>query len=189
MLLQYRNTRRAAISGQVDLNRLESGASEEQVAGALGFQLVGGNPQPLYQQGEDPPARLKQGEWRFVREGGTQEWVEVWLKPNIYPSNLLGVTEEGDIICFAWQGSYTEPPGHTLIEDITNPDLYGQLITSAATRLKEIARNHHLQLKSAILLDEGSDVRLEAYNDQATKWERLVGKNREQVRAMLLFSR
>jgi hypothetical protein len=43
-------------------------------------------------------------------------------------------------------------------------------------------------LKDAILLDEGSDVRLEVFDD-AQGWQRLVGKKREQVRAMFLYSK
>ena len=189
-LLQYRNTRRAAVNGVIELNRLESGASMEQVRAALSFQLIKvdnqNKPDPLYREITTPTQPLKRGEWRFVPEDS--QWIDIWLKPNIYPSNILGVTKKGDVICFAWSGSYTNAPGHTLIEDLDSK-LYGHRIESATTMLQRVGNAYGL--KDAILLDEGSDVRLEAFNDDDNppKWQKLVGKQREQVRAMFLYSK
>jgi hypothetical protein len=46
----------------------------------------------------------------------------------------------------------------------------------------------HLGLKDAILLDEGSDVRLEVFNEDFNQWQKLVGRKREQVRAIFLYT-
>jgi hypothetical protein len=187
-LLRDRNLRLAALYGMIELNRLESGASESQIEATLQFRTIrtgsGTEAKQLYKKGNNPPNPLNQGEWRFVMEDNSR--IEVWLKPNIYPSNILGVTTEGDVISFAWRGTYMEPPGYTIIQDITTGNAVE--VESAVTKMLRETRN--IRLRDAILLDEGSDVRLEAIDEDDSKRssELVADASREQVRALFLFS-
>jgi hypothetical protein len=71
-LLQYRNTRRAAVNGVIELNRVEYGASKQQIEAALSFQLdAQDQPDPLYKKIIDPIKPLQRGEWRLVIEDDT----------------------------------------------------------------------------------------------------------------------
>lgn len=170
-LLEDRNLRRAALSGPVELSRLYEGlgASKEQVAAALSYRTMKvseGNytSRRSYCEGSLPPAPLSPGEWRFVVDDPTL--VEVWLKPNIYPCSILGVTEKGDTVCFAWRGNYTDRPGYTIRE-------------AAQAMLP-------LGVTDAILLDEGQDVRHNYLDGQ--EWREIVPGRREQMRAMFVFT-
>lgn len=187
-LLADRNVRRAALSGTIELSRLYPGANEEQIKAALRFLTVRKEnqfkAQSFYREGPNPPNPLEQSQWRFVMEN--RSLVEVWLRPNIYPCSILGVTKEGDVVCFAWRGGYTVPPGYTILhEDVT---IQGERVTSAASELL----NRTIGLTDAILLDEGNDVRHEAFDPhpEVNGWRELVvdRNNREQVRAVFIFS-
>lgn len=193
-LLSDRNLRRAALGGAVELGRLHAGASEDQVKAALAFRTIraGANYQPevLYTAGPNPPNPLNESQWRFVMED--RALLEVYLRPNIYPASILGVTEQGDVVCFAWRGNYSVPPGYTIVQGyemvISDPSGTEKRVSvqSAAKVLLDTAPG----ITDAILLDEGNDVRHEAWDPKLGQYRRLVvdENNREQVRAVLLFS-